>query len=56
MVLLISSTLIIGAIIGFVFVGVAFLRFGWKIGVIDVVLVFIAGNIGLSFCGHLRKK
>ena len=37
-------------------VGVAFWRFGWKIGMIDLALIFIAGNLGLSFCGHLRKK
>ena len=40
----------------FTLVGVAFWRFGWKIGMIDLVLIFIAGNVGLSFCGHLRKK
>jgi hypothetical protein len=33
-------------------VGVAFWRFGWKIGVIDLVLTFIAGNVGLSFREH----
>jgi hypothetical protein len=27
-----------------------------KIAMIDLVLIFIAGNVGLSFCGHLRKK
>jgi len=44
------------SIVCFGLVGVAFWRFGWKIGVIDLVLIFIAGNLGLSFCGHLRKK
>ena len=79
MVLLISSTIIFAAIIGFVFfnedqffrgvagqvvhgllstvcfalVGVAFWRFGWKVGVIDVALLFMASNIGLTFSGYL---
>jgi hypothetical protein len=74
MVLIISSTLIIGTITGFVFfnegdlfhgvagqvlhgllsivcfvlVGVAFWRFGWKVGVIDLALLFIASNVGLT--------
>ena len=82
MVWLISSTLIIGAITGFVFfnegelfngvagqvlhglfsivcfalVGVAFLRFGWKIGVVDLTLVFIVSNASLSFCRYFRKR
>ena len=81
-VLLISSTLIIGAITGFVFfsggefffgfagqavhglfstvcfalVGVAFWCFGWKVGVINLVLVVIAANAGLSFRRHFRKR
>ncbi len=32
----------------FVLVGVAFWRFGWKIGVLDLFLVFVAGSIGLG--------
>jgi hypothetical protein len=78
-VLLISSPIIIAAIIGFVFfnknqffrgvagqvvhgllsivcfalVGVAFWRFGWKVGVIDVALLFMASNIGLTFHRYL---
>jgi hypothetical protein len=32
----------------FVLVGAAFWRFGWKIGVLDLFLVFVAGNVGLS--------
>lgn len=44
------------SIVCFGLVGVAFWRFGWKIGVIDLVLIFIAGNVALSFCGHLSKK
>jgi hypothetical protein len=75
MVLFISSTLIIGAITGFVFfsegkffcgiagqtlhgllsfvcfglVGVAFWCFGWKVGVIDLGLLFTASNTMLKF-------
>jgi hypothetical protein len=82
MVLLISSTLIIGVITGFVFfnegelfqgvagqvlhgllsivcfalVGVAFWRFGWKVGVIDLALPFIASNVGVTFCTYVRKR
>lgn len=83
MVLLISSTLIIGAVTGFVFfsdgselfckvpgqvahgllsiacfalVGVTFWRFGWKLGVVDLVLVFIASNAALSFCRYFRRR
>ena len=82
MVLLISSTLIIGTITGFVFfnegdlfhgvagqvlhglmsivcfalVGVAFWRFGWKVGVIDLVLLLITLNAGLMFYKYVRKR
>ena len=82
MVLLISSTLIIGTITGFVFfnegdlfhgvagqvlhglmsilcfalVGVAFWRFGWKVGVIDLALLFITSNAGLMFYKYVRKR
>ena len=33
----------------FALVGVAFWRFGWEVGVIDLILLFIAGNLALSF-------
>ena len=82
MVLLISSTLIIGTITGFVFfnegdlfhgvagqvlhgllsivcfalVGVAFWRFGWEVGVIDLALLLIASNVGLTFYTYVRKR
>ena len=82
MVLLISSTLIIGAITGLVFfsdgeflfgfagravhgllstmcfalVGIAFWCFGWKVGVINLVLVVIATNAGVSICRQFRKR
>jgi len=82
MVLLISSTIIIAAIIGFVFfnedqffrgvagqvvhgllsiicfalVGVAFWRFGWKIGLLDLLLVIIASNVGVTLHTYFRKS
>jgi cellobiose-specific phosphotransferase system component IIC len=82
MVLLIASTLIMGAITGFVvsnesvfcgglagqilhglltvvcfaLVGFTFLRFGWKVGVIDLVLLFSAVNMALRLSSYLRNK
>jgi hypothetical protein len=32
----------------FILVGVAFWRFGWKIGLLDLLLVIIATNVGLA--------
>ena len=32
----------------FVLVGVAFWRFGWKIGLLDFFLVIVGSNIGLA--------
>ena len=29
-------------------VGIAFWRFGWKIGLLDILLVIIASNVGLA--------
>jgi hypothetical protein len=43
------------SIVCFTLVGVAFWRFGWEVGVIDLALLFIAGNVASSFCGHLTK-
>jgi hypothetical protein len=40
------------SIVCFTLVGVAFWRFGWEIGVIDLILLFIAGNLGLSLCRY----
>jgi len=37
-------------------VGVAFWDFGWKLGVIDLFLTFIAGNVGLSVREHLTSS
>ncbi|HEU0274010.1 MAG TPA: hypothetical protein VFQ83_05735 [Candidatus Udaeobacter sp.] len=39
----------------FTLVGVAFWRFGWKISLIDLALVFIAGNVGFYWLGPLTK-
>jgi hypothetical protein len=39
----------------FTLVGVAFWRFGWKISMIDLALVFIAGNVGFYCLGPLTK-
>lgn len=40
----------------FTLVGAAFLRFGWKTGVADLLLVFIASHLGLTVNGYFRKK
>jgi hypothetical protein len=40
----------------FTLVGIAFWRFGWKISMIDLALVFIAGNIGFYCLGPLTKS
>jgi hypothetical protein len=39
----------------FTLVGAAFWRFGWKIGLLDFFLVFIASNVGLRLHKYLRK-
>ena len=44
------------SIICFALVGVAFWRFGWKVGVIDLVLLFITLNAGLMFYRYVRKR
>jgi hypothetical protein len=36
------------SIVCFTFVGVAFWRFGWKIGLLDLLLVIVASNVGLA--------
>lgn len=40
----------------FALVAAAFWRFGWKIGLLDLFLVFVAGNVGLSIYTHFRKR
>jgi hypothetical protein len=32
----------------FILVGIAFWRFGWKIGLLDLLLVIIASNVGVA--------
>jgi UDP-N-acetylmuramyl pentapeptide phosphotransferase/UDP-N-acetylglucosamine-1-phosphate transferase len=39
-----------------ILVGVAFWRFGWKIGLLDLLLVFIASQVGLMLRRYFRKK
>ena len=39
----------------FILVGIAFWRFGWKIGLLGLLLVFIASNVGLRLHKYLRK-
>ena len=39
-----------------ILVGAAFWRFGWKIGLLDVLLVIVASNVGLMLHGYFRKK
>jgi hypothetical protein len=39
-----------------ILVGAAFWRFGWKIGLLDLLLVIVASNVGLTFHGYFRKK
>ncbi|PYK56460.1 MAG: hypothetical protein DME48_01175 [Verrucomicrobia bacterium] len=39
----------------FTLVGAAFWRFGWKIGLLDLLLVFIASHVGLRLHEYLRK-
>ena len=82
MILLITSTLIIGAITVFVFcneggsfngvagqvlhgllsvvcfalVGLAFWRFGWKVGVIDLALLFFTAKAGPMFYRYVTKR
>jgi len=36
------------SIVCFIFVGVVFWRFGWKIGLLDLLLVIVASNVGLA--------
>lgn len=36
------------SIVGFTLVGIAFWRFGWKVGATDFVLLLISGNIAFS--------
>jgi hypothetical protein len=40
----------------FTLVGAAFWRLGWKIGLLDVLLVIIASNVGLALHSYFTKK
>ena len=40
----------------FILVGAAFWRFGWKIGLLDLLLVLIASNVGLTLHRYFRKR
>ena len=40
----------------FTLVGAAFWRFGWKIGLPDFLLLFIASNVGLTLHRYFRKR
>jgi len=40
----------------FTLVGAAFWRFGWKIGLLDLFLVFIASHVGLMLRRYFRKR
>jgi hypothetical protein len=44
------------SIVCFALVGIAFLRFGWKVGVVDLGLLLIASNTALTFSRYLRKR
>ena len=40
----------------FTLVGAAFWRFGWRIGLPDFLLLFIASNVGLTLHRYFRKR
>jgi hypothetical protein len=40
----------------FTLVGAAFWGFGWKIGLLDLLLVFIASNVGLTVATYFSKR
>jgi hypothetical protein len=44
------------SIVCFALVGVAFWRFGWKVGVLDLALLFLTLNAGLMFYRYVRKR
>ena len=44
------------SIVGFTLVGIAFWRFGWKVGAVDFVLLLIAGNIAFSVHRYLSNN
>ena len=44
------------SIVCFTLVGAAFWRFGWKIGLLDLLLVFIASNVGLTLRRYFNNR
>jgi hypothetical protein len=40
----------------FTLVGTAFWGFGWKIGLLDILLVIIASNVGLALHSYFRRR
>ena len=40
----------------FGFVGWAFWEYGWKIGILELVVVFVGANVGLSILNKLRSQ
>ena len=40
----------------FILVGAAFWGFGWKIGLVDLLLALIASNVGLTVHRYFSKK
>ena len=40
----------------FTLVAAVFWRFGWKIGLLDLVLVFIAAHLGLTLRRYFRQR
>ena len=39
-----------------ILVGAVFWRFGWKIGLLDLLLVIVASNVGLTLHGYFRRR
>jgi len=44
------------SIVCFTLVGAAFWRFSWKIGLLDVLLVFIASHVGLTLRRYFKNR
>jgi hypothetical protein len=44
------------SLVCFALVGIVFWGFGWKVGVIDFGLLFIASNTALMFSRYLRNR
>jgi uncharacterized membrane protein len=44
------------SILCFTLVGAGFWRFGWKIGLLEVFLVFIASHVGLTLRRYFKNR